>query len=191
MATPPKSVTTVAAAQAVLFSKCERFGRSLMFQRQRSNQVKLHAGTCHQAIHAQAPLGFHRLDLGGVRWSHETMPYCDTLRDTRPDSCDSMRFRPTAAHSVTHDALAALQDMSSTRQEPSSFVVVLVFIRLQQILGKPSLTTFFLLPLTTVISFYDFFANAQNAPSTRLFVEQLTSHGPRDIPKNCLDHQIC
>ena len=60
VATTPKVVTTVAAAQAVLFSKCKRFGRSLMLQRQRSKQVKLHASTCHQAIHVQAPLGFHR-----------------------------------------------------------------------------------------------------------------------------------
>ena len=58
VATTPKVVTTVAAAQAVLFSKCKRFGRSLMLQRQRSKQVELHAGTCHQAIHVQAPLGF-------------------------------------------------------------------------------------------------------------------------------------
>jgi hypothetical protein len=93
-----------------------------------------------------------------------------------------MWFRPTAAHSVTHGALAAPQDMPQGRNHlHSSFWFSFVF---NKSFAKPCLTTFHYLslPLTIVINCYDFFESAQNAPSPRC----ITRH-----PQFFLDHQIC
>ena len=87
--------------------------------------------------------------------------------DTNTFGVVTMWFRPTAAHSVTHGALAAPQDMPQGRSHlHSSFWSSFVF---NESFAKPCLTTFHYLslPLTIVINCYDFFGSAQNAPSPR------------------------